>query len=189
MASPIRAAFTLELPRGAERYLVFNERNAAPMGEVSGDGVRKIALPPGRYLVARRTPGRYALALADGSWGGAMQMRPGDFRSVSEDQLQLRNGRVEMNPWRLVAKLGAEWIVGAADAGGARLSVGVLRFRGPEVKRSQVDGIECLVVLTVKSESDEALAGPVFAFDFQFDDSLGEFNIGDPRQAIAVSRV
>jgi hypothetical protein len=127
---PSRAALTLELPSGAECYLVFSERSAATMGEVSGEGRPRIALPAGRYLVSRRAPGRNALALADGTWGGTVQLRPGDFRVVSEDQLLLRGGRVELRPWRVDVRLGGEWLPGAADVGAGSIGARVERFRG-----------------------------------------------------------
>jgi len=131
LSFPSRAALRLELPPGHERYLVFNERSAAPMGEVSGEGRPHIALPPGRYVVTRRAPGKHALAVADGTWGGTVQLRASDFRTISEDQLYLRGGRLELHPWRVDVRLGSEWLAGAADAGAGRVGASVQRFRGP----------------------------------------------------------
>ena len=49
-----RASATLEVPPGRERYLVFATPSAAVLGELTGDEVPRLALPPGPHLCNSR---------------------------------------------------------------------------------------------------------------------------------------
>src|SRR5262249_57225628 len=70
LKGPERASATLEVPAGADRCLVFAIPSAAVVGEMLGGEVAQLAVPPGRFLVARRNGSSTAVATAGLSGGG-----------------------------------------------------------------------------------------------------------------------
>jgi hypothetical protein len=87
----------LRLPRAADaHYLVYSVGSRTVLGELWGSGDREVAfaLPPGRYLVQRRSPagsGALDVALAEGE---ARSLTSSDFRPVPEEQLATKGGAV-----------------------------------------------------------------------------------------------
>lgn len=131
---PAQASATLEVPRGDERYLVFATPSAAVMGELTGGDTARLALPPGRFLVARHSGNATAVATVDLSWGGKRRLTEKDFQPISREELALRGGRIELRTRRIEPRLGVEFGPGselpfAARAGAAiALSQGVIEW-------------------------------------------------------------
>ncbi len=115
LSRPQRAGAHLEVPPGAERYLLFAMPSAAVVGEVDGSEGRELSVPPGRYLVARRSGGRAAVAEVDLSWGGRRTLAASEFRAISREELQSRGGRIELRPFSIEARAGVEVAPGAAE--------------------------------------------------------------------------
>lgn len=76
VSRPVAAAAALQLPAGAERYLIFALPSATVMGELSGDTARTLALPAGRYLIERPAGLRSSVAEIDLSGGAAARCLP-----------------------------------------------------------------------------------------------------------------
>jgi hypothetical protein len=91
----------LRLPRAADaHYLVYSVGSRTVLGELWGSGDREVAfaLPPGRYLVQRRSPagsGALDVALAEGE---ERSLTSSDFRPVREEQLATKGGTVVLRP-------------------------------------------------------------------------------------------
>jgi hypothetical protein len=116
LTSPGGAKAFLEVPRGPERYIVFARPSDTAMGELSGEGSGRLALPAGKFLVVRRAPGETSVASVDLSWGGTKRLAQGDFRRIAREELARRGGHIELRPMRLEARLGGELSPGASDA-------------------------------------------------------------------------
>lgn len=119
---PGAATAFIEVPRGPGRYLVFARANASAMGEVSGDGTARIAVPAGKFVVVRRGPASTSVASVDLSGGGTKRMTDGDFRPVAREELAQRGAGagIELRPMRLETRLGGEVAPASADRLGAR---------------------------------------------------------------------
>lgn len=123
---PASAAAAIEVPSGADRYLVFSLPSAAVMGELPGEGGARLALPSGRYLVARHARRAASVSLVDLSWGGRRRLVEGDFRPVAREELVARGGEVEVRGLRVEPRVGVEqawrstrtvgWVAGLAFA-------------------------------------------------------------------------
>src|SRR3569833_1444880 len=86
------AAATIELPAGGERYLVFAWPNAAVVAELGADDARRVAVPPGRYLVAERLAGKRRVADVELPWGGRARLPPPASRAAAPAALAARGG-------------------------------------------------------------------------------------------------
>jgi len=106
---PARASATIEVPPGRERYLVFAVPSAAVLGEMAGDEVPRLALPAGRFLVARHSANATAVATVDLSLGGQRRLLEKDFQPISREELALRGGRVELREHRIEPRVGVEF--------------------------------------------------------------------------------
>lgn len=120
LSSPRRASAFLEVPRGPDRYLVFLRPTGAPMGEISGDGAGRLALPPGKFAVIRRSATSNSVAAVDLSGGGTKRLGDGDFRPIGREELARRGAGLELRPLRVEAHLGGELAPGSLDMLGAR---------------------------------------------------------------------
>jgi hypothetical protein len=102
----------VRLPRATDaHYLVYSLGSRTVLGEMWGSGDREVAfaLPPGRYLVQRRSPtgsGAIDFALAGGE---IKSLSSSDFRPVQEEQLASKGGAVVLRP----SEIGVE-VEGAA---------------------------------------------------------------------------
>jgi hypothetical protein len=124
VSRPASAAAALQLPAGADRYLVFALPSGAVMGELSGDTVRTLALPAGRFLVERRAGSRSSVAELDLSGGGVRQLRAEEFRPIAREELWARGGRLELHPFRLDAELGGELAPASPEGPALRVGLG-----------------------------------------------------------------
>ena len=126
-----KASGFVELPAGADRYLVFSQPGDTVLGEVGGDG-GQLALPAGHFLVIRRTGGSAAIALIDLSLGGRRRLRPSEFRPVAPEELVARGGMIELRRWRIEPQLGVELAPGGIEdvavRAGALLGYSLGRF-------------------------------------------------------------
>ncbi len=110
MTQTFGGATKLEFPPGVDtRYLVYAMGSRAILGEVwsSPDRASVLAVPAGRYVVARRAAGGATaaaeIALARGedrSLGAA------DFHAVPEEQMASKGGEVVVRPHELAIELG-----------------------------------------------------------------------------------
>jgi hypothetical protein len=121
LTHPAGASATLEVPAGAERYLVFALPSASVVGEVSGDSALRLAVPPGRLLVARHAGGGVGIATLDLSWGGERRLQAGDFRPVSREEFVRRGGHIDVYPRRIEPRVGLEWMPGSERTWGERV--------------------------------------------------------------------
>ncbi|MGH7440179.1 MAG: caspase family protein [Polyangiaceae bacterium] len=91
----------LRLPRTVDaHYLVYSLGSRTVLGELWGSADREVAfaLPPGRYLVQRRSAagsGALDVALAEGQ---SRSLASSDFRPVREEQLAAKGGAVVVRP-------------------------------------------------------------------------------------------
>ncbi len=108
LSSPGAASAFLEVPRGAARYLVFARPSDSAMGELSGEGLGRMALPAGKYLVVRRAGSTTGAASVDLAWGGTKRLADGDFRAIAREEVARRGGPIELRPLRIDARLGGE---------------------------------------------------------------------------------
>ncbi len=116
LTSPSSASAFLEVPRGADRYLVFARPSDSAMGEVSGEGTARLALPTGKFLVVRRSGSNTSVASVDLSWGGTKRLVDSDFRPMAREELARRGGHIELHPLRVDARFGGEFAPGSSDA-------------------------------------------------------------------------
>ena len=112
---PAKASATIEFPTGPERYLVFAIPSAAVMGEVAGDEASRLGVPPGRFLVARRTDKSTAVATVDLTWGGRQRLSEKDFQPISREELALRGGTIDLRVRRIEPLAGVEFAPGTAQ--------------------------------------------------------------------------
>jgi hypothetical protein len=110
MTQTFGASTKLELPASTDtRYLVYALGSRAVLGELwsNPDRALVLAVPPGRYIVARRGAGGGAaaaeIALARGQ---DRTLAPGDFRAVPEEQMAAKGGEVVLRPNELSVELG-----------------------------------------------------------------------------------
>jgi len=125
LTRPERASATLEVPSGADRYLVFSIPSAAVVGEMLGGETSQLAVPPGRFLVARRSGSNTAVATADLSWGGRKKLAESDFQPIPREELVLRGGRLEVRTRRIEPRVGIEVAPGSAQSLAARAGMGL----------------------------------------------------------------
>src|SRR5262249_60149768 len=130
LTRPERASAVLEVPPGRERYLVFATPSAAVMGELVGDEVSRLALPPGRFLVARRHATTRAVASVDLSWGGRRRLTESDFQPISREELALRGGRIELRTHRVEPRAGVEFGPGTELPVAARVGAALSWIHG-----------------------------------------------------------
>jgi hypothetical protein len=101
----------VELPPEADaHYLVYAVGSRSVLGEIWSSPERRavFALPPGEYIVQRRT-GSGASAVADVAIGAGQDrlLAAADFRAMPEEELAGKGGRVLLRPNEVGVSLGA----------------------------------------------------------------------------------
>lgn len=114
LTQPARAATTIEVPPGRERYIVFAVPSAAVLGELDAEEVPRLALPAGRFLVARHSAKGTAVTTVDLPWGGRRRLAERDFQPISREELALRGGHIEQRSHRFEPRVGVEFAPGTA---------------------------------------------------------------------------
>jgi hypothetical protein len=104
---------SLELPRGADRYLVFAQPSDGVIADLDGQRDSRIAVPVGRYLVARRRGAHSAVALIDLSVGGHHRLGERELKPVSREELSARGGSIELRRRAIAPEVGIELATGA----------------------------------------------------------------------------
>jgi hypothetical protein len=127
---PAAAAAALDVPGGADRYLVFALPSAAVVGELGGERATRFALPAGRFLVSRRVGDSTGIATVDLSWGGRRELRDRDFRPIAREELVARGGLIELRPWRIEPRVGLEISPGSAADPALRVGAALAHARG-----------------------------------------------------------
>jgi hypothetical protein len=143
LSNPATASAAIEVPGGADRYLVFSMPSAAVMGEVSGEGEGRLALPAGKFLVVRRGSDRTGVAMVDLSWGGTQRLRNSDFHPVAREELIARGGRIELRPWRISPLTGVEFEFAGAEGSALCAGLALAYYRGQlgfEIEGAYVGG-------------------------------------------------
>ena len=143
LTTPSGAPAFLEVPRGSERYLVFSRPSDSAMGEVSGEGAARLALPAGQFLVVRRAGSATSVASVDLAWGGTKRLTGSEFRPIAREELARRGGHIELRPLRVDGRVGVELAPGAGDLlalrAGAALAYATGSFEA-EVEGAYVGG-------------------------------------------------
>lgn len=105
------ASTKIEVPRGADaHYLVYALGSRSVLGELWShpDHRAVLAIPPGQFIVQRRTSdagsGAAEIAIAAGQ---DRILAPSDFRAVPEEQLAGKGGQLVLRPDELGLELGA----------------------------------------------------------------------------------
>jgi hypothetical protein len=116
LTRPSEAKAFLEVPAGADRYLIFALPNNNLLAEISGAATRRLGLPAGRFLVVRHSEGAAGVASVDLSWGGQKTLGNRDFTPMSREELVARGNHVELRRRRIEPRIGFEYAPGAADS-------------------------------------------------------------------------
>jgi len=125
LSRPARAAATLVVPEGGDRYLVFQLPTAAVMAELGAGSARTLALPAGRYVVVRRARDAAGVAQIDLSGGGRRALSAQEFRQMRREELVARGGRIELRHFEADLRAGVEVVpaTGARPALNTALSL------------------------------------------------------------------
>jgi hypothetical protein len=109
LTRPKLASATLDVPASPGRYLIFSMPSSRVVGELSGIGASRLAVPPTRLLVVRRHGEDTRVAELDLSMGGSRTLGEGDFRPVAREQLVTRGGRLSLRSLQIDEAVGFEW--------------------------------------------------------------------------------
>ena len=93
----LRTTASIELPReGNARYLIYRRPGGTLINETWSDSSRRISIPvaDGEYLVQRRKRGESGALVTSVKPGNSIQLKSGSFRSVPEDVLSMKGGRL-----------------------------------------------------------------------------------------------
>ena len=113
---PSTATAFIEVPAsGGDRYFVFARPSDAALGEINAQSNARLAVPPGKYMVVRRSSNATAVASVDLSGGGSKTLGLDDFRAVAREALARRGGALDLDPFRVEARGGSEWTPGQPD--------------------------------------------------------------------------
>ena len=156
LTMPAQASAQIELPGGAERYVVFSLPSSAVMAEADGEGPRKIALPAGRFLVARRTRHSAAIASVDLSLGGRAELRVSDFQPVAAGEFVRRGGRIELRRGSIGLRGGVEFAPRGPEGPAGRVGIAAGYARGRlavEAELAYVGGSEATGNLNGSSQA------------------------------------
>jgi hypothetical protein len=109
LTRPKLASATLDVPANPGRYLIFSMPSSRVVGELSGIGASRLAVPATRLLVVRRHGEDTRVAEPDLSMGGAKTLGEADFRPVAREQLVTRGGRMALRSLQIEETVGFEW--------------------------------------------------------------------------------
>jgi hypothetical protein len=109
LSRPKLASATLDVPANPGRYLIFSMPSSRVVGELSGIGASRLAVPSTRLLVVRRHGEDTRVAEPDLSMGGARKLGEGDFRPVAREQLVTRGGRTALRSLQIEETIGFEY--------------------------------------------------------------------------------
>jgi hypothetical protein len=106
---PKLASATLDVPANPGSYLIFSMPSSRVVGELSGIGASRLAVPPSRLLVVRRNGEDTRVAELDLTMGGTRALAEADFRPVAREQLVTRGGRLALRSLQIEEAVGFEW--------------------------------------------------------------------------------
>lgn len=109
LTRPKLASATLDVPANPGRYLIFSMPSSRVVGELSGIGASRLAVPPSRLLVVRRHGEDTRVAELDLTMGGTRTLGEADFRPVAREQLVTRGGRLALRSLQIEETVGFEW--------------------------------------------------------------------------------
>ncbi len=109
LSRPKLASATLDVPANAGRYLIFSMPSSRVVGELSGIGASRLAVPQSRLLVVRRNGEDTRVAELDLTMGGSRTLGEKDFRPVAREQLVTRGGRLSLRSLQIEETVGLEW--------------------------------------------------------------------------------
>jgi len=108
LSRPKLASATLDVPANPGRYLIFSMPSSRVVGELSGSGASRLAVPATRLLVVRRQGENTRVAEPDLSLGGSKTLGETDFRPVAREQLVTRGGRMALRSLLIEETVGVE---------------------------------------------------------------------------------
>lgn len=130
LTEPAQSRAALMLPAGQDqRYLVYRLPAGAVLAEVGSSPTRpvRLAVPPGRLLVQRRSGASYGVVEVEVQTGRTRHVSPDEFQSVPFEEVALRGGRFDLHPTT----------IGLGPSGGVEaLPGGALWLFGPELSVS-----------------------------------------------------
>ncbi|HMI83414.1 MAG TPA: caspase family protein [Polyangiaceae bacterium] len=109
LTRPKLASATLDVPANPGRYLIFAMPSSRVVGELSGIGASRLAVPQSRLLVVRRQGEDTRVAEPDLTMGGSRTLGEADFRPVAREQLVTRGGRLALRSLQIEEAVGFEW--------------------------------------------------------------------------------
>jgi hypothetical protein len=109
LSRPKLASATLDVPANPGRYLIFSMPSSRVVGELSGIGASRLAVPATRLLVVRRHGEDTRVAEPDLSMGGARTLGEADFRPIAREQLVTRGGRMALRSLQIEETVGFEY--------------------------------------------------------------------------------
>jgi Caspase domain len=109
LTRPKLASAFLDVPATAGRYLIFSMPSSRVVGELSGAGASRLAVPNSRILVVRRLGDDTRVAQLDLTMGGSRSLTEGDFRPIAREQLVTRGGRLALRSLQIDESVGLEW--------------------------------------------------------------------------------
>ena len=99
MTDVLRTNATIQLPKEAHaRYLIYRRPLGTLSNETWSDSTRRISVPvtAGEYLVQRRKRGSSGAMVANVKAGKVVRLDSGAFRSVPDDVLAMKGGRLKL---------------------------------------------------------------------------------------------
>ena len=109
LTRPKLSSATLDVPANPGRYLIFSMPSSRVVGELSGIGASRLAVPATRLLVVRRDGEDTRVAELDLTMGGSTRLAEADFRPVAREQLVTRSGRLALRSLQIDEAVGFEW--------------------------------------------------------------------------------
>jgi hypothetical protein len=109
LTRPKMASATLNVPANPGRYLVFSIPSSRMVGELSGVGAPRLAVPQSQLLVVRRNGDDTRVAEVDLTMGGNKALDEGDFRPIAREQLVTRGGQLALRTLQIEEAVGLEW--------------------------------------------------------------------------------
>jgi hypothetical protein len=122
LANLAKAAVTVSLPGGAERYFILNERTSTVVAQLDGRQAVRVALPRGRFVIVRRVGSQTGQAIVDLSLGGKRQLTMASFRRVAA-RIGVSRGGAFYERHRFGAGVASELCFGCAESAAIRAGI------------------------------------------------------------------